>query len=517
MTQDLKDYLARCIDAVHQAGRIVHELDELVEAGFRGHEVDVVNGMLTELDQIEQDTDAIQRRVRESLFLHHPRLCVRFLHGLGRGRQRRGQCHGHLGGLRGRHHPPGRSSSRPFSSSPAPTWPAAGHPDHPQRHDRHRVLAQNPELLVYGMLASCWRRASGCWWPRASAGRSPPPIHRRRHRRLRRRGHRPGGGAVGQGRHHRHELGDLAGPGGHHRLLAVRQRAAADPRRARTPGLPSATCPTTCSWWASSSPWSPCSRASSMWAWNCRPTRATSCLRHRRGHHAVRACRHPPPALRPQRRPGLPFHQRGEGVRVLMLVTACAMAFAHGSNDVANAIGSAGGGGQHRADGGWPARAPSPPWILLLGAVGIVVGLITFGHKVIATIGSNITALTPSRGFAATLAAATTVVLASGTGLPVSTTHTLVGACSAWAGARHRRPGPERGAHHLPVLDRDPARRRDSGDSKAFRSGLRPARVTFLACPRKVTKRRTPGCLAPSGCPARGGVPGRSFDRPSMA
>jgi uncharacterized protein len=68
MTQDLKDYLARCLDAVLQAGRIVHELDELVEAGFRGHEVDVVNSMLTELDRIEHDTDAIQRRVRESLF-----------------------------------------------------------------------------------------------------------------------------------------------------------------------------------------------------------------------------------------------------------------------------------------------------------------------------------------------------------------------------------------------------------------------------------------------------------------
>jgi uncharacterized protein len=68
MTQDLQNYLARCIDAVHQAGRIVHELDELVEAGFRGHEVDVVNDMLAELDHIEQDTDAIQRRIRETLF-----------------------------------------------------------------------------------------------------------------------------------------------------------------------------------------------------------------------------------------------------------------------------------------------------------------------------------------------------------------------------------------------------------------------------------------------------------------
>jgi PiT family inorganic phosphate transporter len=64
----------------------------------------------------------------------------------------------------------------------------------------------------------------------------------------------------------------------------------------------------------------------------------------------------------------------------------------------------------------------------LIGGIGIVVGLVTYGHKVIATVGTGITQLTPSRGFAATLAAATTVVVASGTGLPISTTHTLVGA-----------------------------------------------------------------------------------------
>ncbi|HEY9150998.1 MAG TPA: inorganic phosphate transporter [Gammaproteobacteria bacterium] len=112
---------------------------------------------------------------------------------------------------------------------------------------------------------------------------------------------------------------------------------------------------------------------------------------------------------------------------VLMMVTACAMAFAHGSNDVANAIGPLAAVVSIVQTGEVASKSAIPPWILLLGAVGIVVGLITFGRKVIATIGSNITALTPSRGFAATLAAATTVVLASGTGLPVSTTHTLVG------------------------------------------------------------------------------------------
>lgn len=74
MREDLKRYLARSLDAVHQAGRIVHELDELVEAGFRGHEVDLVNDMLRELDRIEQDTDDVQRRVRETLFAQESRL-----------------------------------------------------------------------------------------------------------------------------------------------------------------------------------------------------------------------------------------------------------------------------------------------------------------------------------------------------------------------------------------------------------------------------------------------------------
>ncbi len=114
---------------------------------------------------------------------------------------------------------------------------------------------------------------------------------------------------------------------------------------------------------------------------------------------------------------------------VLMLVTACAMAFAHGSNDVANAVGPlAAVIGVINSGGVVGMQTAVPVWILLLGAVGIVIGLVTYGHRVIATVGSNITQLTPSRGFAATLAAAFTVVMASGTGLPISTTHTLVGA-----------------------------------------------------------------------------------------
>ncbi|MEE8057905.1 MAG: inorganic phosphate transporter [Pseudomonadales bacterium] len=113
---------------------------------------------------------------------------------------------------------------------------------------------------------------------------------------------------------------------------------------------------------------------------------------------------------------------------VLMMFTACAMAFAHGSNDVANAIGPlAAISGIISSGGEVVQKSAMPAWILLLGGIGIVAGLAMYGHKVIATIGNNITELTPSRGFAATLAAATTVVIASGTGLPISTTHTLVG------------------------------------------------------------------------------------------
>jgi len=114
---------------------------------------------------------------------------------------------------------------------------------------------------------------------------------------------------------------------------------------------------------------------------------------------------------------------------ILMMFTAAAMAFAHGSNDVANAVGPlAAVVGIVESGGAVAQKTAMPVWILLLGGAGIVIGLITYGNRVIATIGSGITQLTPSRGFAATLAAAATVVLASGWGLPISTTHTLVGA-----------------------------------------------------------------------------------------
>lgn len=114
---------------------------------------------------------------------------------------------------------------------------------------------------------------------------------------------------------------------------------------------------------------------------------------------------------------------------VLMVVTACSMAFAHGSNDVANAIGPVAAiVGIVQSGGEVLQKSVLPVWVLLLGGGGIVAGLLMYGQRVIATVGKHITDLTPSRGFACELAAASTVVLASGTGLPISTTHTLVGA-----------------------------------------------------------------------------------------
>jgi len=113
---------------------------------------------------------------------------------------------------------------------------------------------------------------------------------------------------------------------------------------------------------------------------------------------------------------------------VLMVFTACGMAFAHGSNDVANAVGPVAAIISIVKTGAVAQQSSLSTWILLLGGIGNVLGLATYGWRVIRTVGRNITELTPSRGFAAELAAASTVVIASGTGIPISTTHTLVGA-----------------------------------------------------------------------------------------
>lgn len=120
----------------------------------------------------------------------------------------------------------------------------------------------------------------------------------------------------------------------------------------------------------------------------------------------------------------------------LQVMSACLMAFAHGANDVSNAIGPMVAALSALKLKEVVAFAPIPPWTLALGGCGIVIGLATWGWRVIETIGRKITELTPSRGFAAELASAATILVASRLGLPISTTHTLVGAVLGIALAR---------------------------------------------------------------------------------
>lgn len=111
---------------------------------------------------------------------------------------------------------------------------------------------------------------------------------------------------------------------------------------------------------------------------------------------------------------------------VLMAITACPMVFAHGSNDIPIVMGPVSVVLDVLSLGDQK-NQPLPYWITIIGCSGVVLGLMMYGRKVIETVGNGITALTPSRAFAATLAAATTVVVSTGTGIPVSATQTLVG------------------------------------------------------------------------------------------
>jgi len=113
---------------------------------------------------------------------------------------------------------------------------------------------------------------------------------------------------------------------------------------------------------------------------------------------------------------------------VLVIITSCTVAFAHGANDVANAIGPLAAVVSIVKDNAIPTKVPVPMWVLCLGGGGIVLGLATFGYRVMRMVGTKVTEITPSRGVAADLGATATVLTCSKMGLPISTTHTLVGA-----------------------------------------------------------------------------------------
>jgi len=129
--------------------------------------------------------------------------------------------------------------------------------------------------------------------------------------------------------------------------------------------------------------------------------------------------------------PSAKIRERLKGVEeifaYLQVATACYMAFAHGANDVANATGPLAGVVATLRFSVVKGSVTVPLWVLFLGGAGIVIGLATWGYRVIETVGRKITDITPTRGFCAEFGCATTVLLCSKLGLPISTTHTLVG------------------------------------------------------------------------------------------
>jgi PiT family inorganic phosphate transporter len=128
----------------------------------------------------------------------------------------------------------------------------------------------------------------------------------------------------------------------------------------------------------------------------------------------------------------LPFEQQLVAVEkifaVLVIITSCTVAFAHGANDVANAIGPLAAVAEIVKNNTVPGKVPVNIWFLVLGGLGIAVGLATFGYRVMRLVGTKVTEITPSRGVAADLSTMVTVLTCSRLGLPISTTHTLIGA-----------------------------------------------------------------------------------------
>jgi PiT family inorganic phosphate transporter len=137
--------------------------------------------------------------------------------------------------------------------------------------------------------------------------------------------------------------------------------------------------------------------------------------------------------LRPLiRRQSEGLENRNRSLRLLfhlpLICSAALLSFAHGANDVANAIGPLAAILDTAISGGISTKASVPPWVMVIGAMGIALGLFLYGPRLIRMVGEQITRMNPMRAFCVALSAAITVIIASGLGLPVSSTHIAVGA-----------------------------------------------------------------------------------------
>jgi PiT family inorganic phosphate transporter len=126
------------------------------------------------------------------------------------------------------------------------------------------------------------------------------------------------------------------------------------------------------------------------------------------------------------------MENRNQSLRKLfhlpLICSAALLSFAHGSNDVANAVGPLAAIFKATESGVVMQQVGVPLWVMLIGAVGISLGLFLFGPRIIRIVGEQITKMNPMRAFCVALSAALTVLVASHLGMPVSTTHTAVGA-----------------------------------------------------------------------------------------
>lgn len=150
-----------------------------------------------------------------------------------------------------------------------------------------------------------------------------------------------------------------------------------------------------------------------------------------------------------------------------LVVSAALLSFAHGANDVANAVGPLAAIAHAVNNGGAGAQVTIPLWVMIMGAAGISFGLVLFGPKLIRMVGGEITKLNAMRAYCVALSAAITVIVASGLGLPVSSTHIAVGA--VFGVGFYREWDAERKARRLGIAKGKPVAPEERGRRKLVR------------------------------------------------